>query len=240
MDITSEQLIAANKIGDYFFGSLGLGQRIKLSAKATYFNHVTDIDIKAWTRSHVLVIENIFAGDRIGSYTTNYFIYPDGEVDVEGDVYFSKLDHKFKTLPIKFGEISGEFNCMQCGLETLKGGPHTVGESFDCRANRLQNLEGCPKTAKMFSCRNNILTSLKGSPQHVAYFFDCAHNRLTTLEGGPEWVGTDFDCSDNQLRNFKGKPKHIGGKFEYESNPLDQLMGIDSADDDIDQIVNGF
>lgn len=87
----------------------------------------------------------------------------------------------------------------------------------------------------------NNLTNLKEGPIQVAGDFSCCSNdHLTSLEGAPKEIRGNFDCSHNHLRNFKGGPSHIGGSTKHDNNPMDQLMEIDSADDDIEQIINGF
>ena len=72
-------------------------------------------------------------------------------------------------------EVIGGFYCSDNNLTSLKGAPHTVGESF--------------------SCYNTNLTSLKGAPQTVGGDFDCGKNNLTNLEGSPHTVGGFFYIS---------------------------------------------
>jgi len=128
----------------------------------------------------------------------NYTINPDGSVDVDGDV--SLLCMELTKLPLKFGRVSGDFDCYDNQLTTLEGAPKEVGEDFDCRYNQL--------------------TTLEGAPREVGGDFYCDHNKLTTLEGAPREVGGAFDCKNNQLTTLKGAPERVGGSFLCRYNPV--------------------
>jgi hypothetical protein len=108
---------------------------------------------------------------------TNYTINPDGTVDVDGNVRLS--DKNLTRLPLKFGKVSGHFDCSYNQLTTLEGCPKEVGGYFYCDNNQLTTLEGCPKT--------------------VGGDFYCSFNELTTLEGCPKTVGGGFYCYNNPL-----------------------------------------
>ncbi len=178
----------------------------------------------------------------------NYTINPDGSVDVDGDVSlynyrsYDRFSVRFTKLPLKFGKISGVFDCsyndlttlegsprevggyFKCGhnkLTTLEGSPREVGGTFDCGDNKLTTIEGAPEmVGRHFSCPHNQLTTLKGAPEIVGGYFDCMNNRLTTLEGSPREVGVNFFCSNNKLTTLKGAPEIVGGYFECENNPV--------------------
>lgn len=106
-----------------------------------------------------------------------------GTVDVEGRVILAKPLRKF---PVQFGQVSGNFSCTECGLESLQGAPHTVGLSFGCSKNRLMSLEGAPKwVGGGFFCANNQLTNLVGAPDHVGGSMQVNSNPLISLEGMP-------------------------------------------------------
>ena len=107
----------------------------------------------------------------------NYTINPDGTVDVDGNVSLYKKG--LKELPLKFGKVSGSFDCRNNQLTTLEGAPKVVGGNFACDRNQLITLEGAPK--------------------EVGGVFDCEYNQLTTLEGAPKVVGGNFYCSYNLL-----------------------------------------
>ena len=86
----------------------------------------------------------------------NYTVNPDGTVDVDGDVnlYVKGLTK----LPLKFGYVSGGFDCGNNGLTSLEGAPKEVGGSF--------------------LCSNNELVTLKGAPRKVGRDFDCYYSTL--------------------------------------------------------------
>ena len=105
----------------------------------------------------------------------NYTIKDDGTVDVDGSVY---LDYcKLTELPLKFGTVTGWFNCSRNLLTTLEGSPKVVYGSF--------------------TCNNNRLTSLEEGPENVGFEFVCSMNKLTTLKGCPIKVTGNFYCYDN-------------------------------------------
>ena len=175
----------------------------------------------------------------------NYTINSDGSVDVDGDVDFYRKG--FTKLPLKFGRVSGSFDCTSNQLTTLEGAPREVGEGvsfsgnqlttlegapervsggFNCSRNKLTTLEGCPEEiGGGFFCYENQLTTLNGGPKRVSEDFNCRHNKLTTLEGAPREVGRDFDCRYNQLTTLEGAPEKVGGSFDCEHNQLKTLKG---------------
>jgi hypothetical protein len=105
----------------------------------------------------------------------NYTINFDGTIDVDGNVY---LAHKaLKIIPLKFGKVTGSFNCHSNELTSLEGSPYYVGSNFNCYYNKLE--------------------TLKGSPVEVGKKFDCTHNNLLSLEGMPLEIGQDFDVYAN-------------------------------------------
>ena len=92
----------------------------------------------------------------------NWTLNSEGLVDVDG---FVNLNNKSLTrLPLRFGEISGEFWCSFNQLNTLEGAPQEVGETFDCAWNELTTLDGSPRrVGGDFICRSNrSLTTLDG------------------------------------------------------------------------------
>jgi len=126
-----------------------------------------------------------------------------GLVDVKGDFHCSgeKLED-FKG--VKFGKVSGYFNCDDNKLTSLAGGPKEVGKSFWCSYNKLTSLEGAPQeVGGNFACYKNNLTSLAGAPQKVGGDFACYDNKLTSLEGAPQKVGGEFFCNAFELKHGK-------------------------------------
>jgi hypothetical protein len=101
---------------------------------------------------------------------------------------------------IKFGKISGYFDCHDNQLTSLEGSPEKVGGSFHCYSNQLTSLNGAPESVgSNFLCMNNQLTSLAGSPKEVGLNFSCSRNQLTSLMGAPKSIGRDLYCVGNYV-----------------------------------------
>ena len=94
-------------------------------------------------------IDSICKKYRIENYTIN----PDGSVDVDGDVSLS--NYRFAKLPLKFGRVSGYFDCSDNKLTTLEGAPREVGGNFYCKNNQLTTLEGAPERVSYIRCDYN-------------------------------------------------------------------------------------
>ena len=132
-----------------------------------------------------------------------------GLVDIKGDFGGTMGLTDFKG--IKFGKVSGYFDCSSNQLTSLVGAPKEVGMNFFCDNNQLTSLEGAPKkVGGSFHCYSNQLTSLNGAPEIVGLDFLCMNNQLTSLEGSPKEVGLNFSCRNNQLISLIGAPKSIG------------------------------
>ena len=144
----------------------------------------------------------------IENYTIN-----NGLVDVDGDVDLSGKG--LTKLPVKFGNVSGIFNCQNNQLTSLEGAPQSVGgDRFNCNNNQLTSLEGAPQeVGGDFRCYNNQLTSLEGAPQKVVGSFNCNNNQLTSLEGCPKEVGNTFDCSINNIYRLDFLPNYKGALY---------------------------
>tara|TARA_X000000368_G_scaffold416055_1_gene409102 strand:+ start:67 stop:675 length:609 start_codon:yes stop_codon:yes gene_type:complete len=139
---------------------------------------------------------------------SNYTIKDDGTVDVDGSVY---LDYcKLTELPLKFGTVTGWFNCSR---------------------NLLTSLEGSPKVVfGTFTCNNNQLTSLEGGPENVGFKFICSNNQLTTLKGCPKSIGRDFICHENRLVDIDFIPDSIKRKFQIHGNPISSIFNEANMD----------
>ena len=154
---------------------------------------------------------------------TNRYDY-DGDLDSDTLSNFVSEDKDGFT--INFGKVTGNFDCSDLGLVSLKGAPTEVSGYFDCTYNQLSSLEGAPqKVSGWFACYSNQLTSLKGAPQEVGGYFDCSDNHLTSLEGAPKKVGRNFICHWNSLTSLKGAPTEVGGSFDCHNNQLISLKG---------------
>lgn len=161
-------------------------------------------------------VENWLIKHNISHYTIN----KDLTVDIDGDV-----DLSYKSigkLPIKFGKVTGIFNCYCCDLIMLSGMPDSVGQDFICSGNFLYSLQGCPqKVLGNFIATGNSLINLKGCPQTVKGNFICNFNEIKTLEGGPQEVGGDFNCEFNKLTSLVGYPLKVEGNFILSNNSIE-------------------
>jgi hypothetical protein len=127
---------------------------------------------------------------------------------------------------VRFGKVSGDFDCNNNQLTSLMGAPQTVGAGFFCDNNQLTTLKGAPQSVgENFYCGDNQLTSLEGAPQSINGTFDCDNNHLTTLVGAPQSVGRSFDCGNNQLTSLEGAPQTVGVDFYCQHNLLTTLVG---------------
>ena len=143
-----------------------------------------------------------------------------GLVDVSGRFYcYGKNLDSFKG--VRFGHISGDFDCARNRLTSLEGAPQSVNGRFDCTSNRLTSLEGAPqRVGGDFYCHNNSLTSLEGAPQRVGGDFACSDNPLTSLKGAPQSVDGHFYCEDTSLTSLEGAPQKVGGYVHCTGNPI--------------------
>ena len=144
----------------------------------------------------------------------------DGLVNVAGNVSIKEERvQNIKTFEIKFGKVSGYFDCSACrNLTSLKGAPTEVGTFFCNYCDSLTNLKGSPwRTNGNFYCNNcPKLTSLKGAPEEILKgVFDCSNcQSLINLEGSPKRVDFQFICKEcNNLITLKGAPKIVWGSF---------------------------
>ncbi len=103
-------------------------------------------------------VHNLCREYNINNYTIN-----DMSISVNGSVNLSYRN--LKSIPIKFKEVSGYFDCGYNQLTSLKGCPETVGGHFSCSNNQLTSLKYCPETVGDFYCSNNHLTNFDGLPE---------------------------------------------------------------------------
>ena len=72
-------------------------------------------------------------------------------------------DRGLTELPIKFGVVTGYFDCGGNKLNSLEGCPLRVGGSFYCDSNNLTSLEFCPKyVGGDFYCGGNNIREFTG------------------------------------------------------------------------------
>ena len=82
----------------------------------------------------------------------------EGLVDVWGGFWCHDLGLE-DFLGIRFGKVSGDFDCYDNQLRTLEGSPRVVGGSFYCFGNPFISLEGAPKVIKdSFYFKNTLFS----------------------------------------------------------------------------------
>jgi hypothetical protein len=129
---------------------------------------------------------------------SNYTINPDGSIDVDGNVRL--CNKNLTSLPLKFCNVVGDFQCSQNRLTSLEGCPTKVGGNFYCEENQLTSLKYCPIVGGgHINCRDNYLTSLEHCTKECFNGFLCDNNELTSLEFCPTEVGDKFCIDDNDL-----------------------------------------
>jgi hypothetical protein len=88
-------------------------------------------EVKAWLNS---------VG--IGGYT----IRSDGIVDTDNSVNMRWVIER--SIPIQFGNVSGNFDCHNTEITLLRGLPQSVGGFFDCHNTRIISLHDIHKQIK--------------------------------------------------------------------------------------------
>lgn len=123
----------------------------------------------------------------------NYTINKDGSVDVYGDVDLANQQLEF--IPIKFGKVSGIFNCSRNPLNSLENCPYYVGKEFYCSAINIKSLEFSPREiGGSFYCHNNKLESIEGMPLEIGGDFDCSQNPNLKELKSISYIGCDIVC----------------------------------------------
>jgi hypothetical protein len=104
-------------------------------------------------------------------YLENYTINSDDTIDVNGNVNLSSRRlGDMEKLPVKFGKISGVFDCVGNNLITLEGCPNYVGGYFYCSSNNLTSLEGCPNYVGGYFYCDNLTHHILGNVQGDIYY----------------------------------------------------------------------
>jgi hypothetical protein len=175
---------------------------------------------------------------------SNYTINPDGTIDVDGNVELYKLLGSIRKLSVKFGKVSGDFDCSINNLTSLEGCPNYVGGDFDCSMNSLVSLEGCPNyVGGMFNCDKNKLTTLEYCPEHVGKNMLCSMNRLSTLRFKPKYVGGDFFCLYNMLKSATfGEviSMHIDGEFKSDYKNINDIIKTYKNSQDKKDLIKAY
>ena len=121
----------------------------------------------------------------------------DGLVNVTGDFVCKKDPELTDFKGIKFGKVTGNFDCGNClKLESLEGAPIELEGSFICNGcSSLKTLEGSPKEMPEgdFWCKNcTSLETLKGAPNSVRDFYADGCTSLTSLSFAPKHISKNF------------------------------------------------
>jgi len=103
----------------------------------------------------------------------------DGLVNVDGGVDLSMMG--LTELPLKFGRVTGSFDCAYNKLTSLEGCPRSVGGNFDCEENKLTSLVGCPRSVGgTFYCRDNKIREFTGI-KYIGGLLFCSRNPIKNI-----------------------------------------------------------
>ena len=105
-------------------------------------------------------------------YLKNYKINNDDTIDVNGHVHLDNRLGDIEKLPVKFGKLSGNFNCNFNELTTLEGCPNYVGGDFYCGWNKLTSLEYSPKYIGRDFGGDNLTHHVLGNVQGKIYSYN--------------------------------------------------------------------
>jgi len=137
-------------------------------------------------------------------------------------------------------DVDGDFNCRVMNLTDLKGIKFgRISGDFDCFGNQLRTLEGAPReVGGYFDCNNNQLRTLEGAPREVGGYFDCSNNQLQTLEGAPETIGRAFHS--DHLRSLTGKWSLVTLASMYSASEGEgkKLLGTLVSPNDLQQRID--
>jgi len=135
----------------------------------------------------------------------------DGLVNVDGNVnlYYMGLTE----LPLKFGTVTGSFDCIRNKLTSLVGCPNRVGRYFYCSINELTSLEGCP--------------------QSVGVDFYCSYNNIREFTG-IKYIGGELYCDFNPISNIW---KIISPSREWDEDQMDLFEDLSVIQDDEEAVA---
>lgn len=199
-----------------------------------------DLSFKNWA---IFYMAKHMGKDRLNDYLENYDDYINGNKVWERNLDCSAV---YPTKILKITNltgcpkiISGDFNCSDNKIKSLKYGPKKVSGKYNCKNNQLENLLGAPKIAySEFNCYGNKLTSLEGAPVEVKkaksydgefYYskFACGDNNLESLKYIPkvdDEIG-EICCGWNKLKNLKGIKNKTLQDLNAKDNQLETLEG---------------
>jgi hypothetical protein len=105
---------------------------------------------------------------------------PDNSViHVQGDAKLKWPITSTGTLPYKFAEVSGNFDCSGAGIKELTGCPTKVGGDFYGSYNLIETLKGGPRwvggSYHVSSCPR--LVNVSDVADHVGHIFEVSYNK---------------------------------------------------------------
>ena len=170
-------------------------------------------------------LKHIIKKFNINIQINHCIILENGMIDVHGSVQITNTS--LRKLPLRFRKVDGDFYCHANKLEKLDGVPKTVMGDFNCANNQLTSLKGAPGfVGRDFACHENLLTSLKGCPKHIHGNFNAFLNQLETLEGAPDVIDGNCSLFQNNLISLESNLRYIGLSLHLTGNPLRNLVGI--------------
>jgi hypothetical protein len=148
--------------------------------------------------------------DHINDLLVKYFharskitILDTGVVNAHGSVHTKAV---FDKLPVKFGQVDGNFDCSTSNLKTLEGAPDRCEGDFDCSQNQLTSLAHAPSYVQgRFWCNDNPLTSLEHLPAHVGGLVWCTPSPQLPILRLCMYEQVDFDDWDPKLAGIMEK-----------------------------------
>jgi len=163
--------------------------------------------IKNWNLFKESIDEESKIGELCKKYDIkNYTINDDLSIDV--DSYVNLDSEELTEIPLKFGKVSGY---------------------FDCRFNYLTSLYNTPKYVDgSFSCKSNILTSLEYLPKYIGRDIYCGDNKIWSFKGIPDNFRGNLYCDGNPIYEI-WKLFESSGDIEF-LNDCDALREPETPD----------
>ncbi len=133
-------------------------------------------------------------------------------VNVLGNVRLYGME--LTKIPLRFGEVNGDFLLYNNQLTTLEGSPTIVNGVMDCFNNRIDSLEHAPiYIGGHFLCQGNLLINLEYSPLSVGGYISFKQNLLRDVRGCTKRLSGN-DNGINLGENSSLDVHHIHHLFE--------------------------
>lgn len=144
-----------------------------------------------------------------------------GRVNVSGNVNLQKAGI-IGSLPFRFGEVTGDFNCSDNKLTSCENFPESVGKKLYCQNNKISSFEGMTKNIKLgLYISNNKLVSLHQCPD--VFEIHCQNNQIFNVAS--KFSENSILNLNNNLVKDISKLKNTKSDIylHLEGNPLDNL-----------------